>query len=101
MTLIKDLSKIIGTLEMDKLFNDIQVGIAAWIHNTAPLARLTLVDFTTPVEMLILSSNTNGKYNIDNQPAIPMVPTTYPRRIYSRRDDSREILDLTSLLGQV
>jgi hypothetical protein len=65
MTLIKDLSKIIGTLEMDKLFNDIQVGIAAWIHNTAPLARLTLVDFTTPVEMLILSSNTNGKYNID------------------------------------
>ena len=97
MTLIK--SKIIGTLEMDKLFNDI--GIAAWIHNTAPLARLTFVDFTTPVEMLILSSNTNGKYNIDNQPAIPMVPTTYPRRIYSAKDDSREILDLTSLLGQV
>ena len=61
MTLIK--SKIIGTLEMDKLFNDI--GIAAWIHNTAPLARLTFVDFTTPVGMLILSSNTNGKYNID------------------------------------
>ena len=65
MTLIKDLSKIIGTLEMDKLFSDIQVGIAAWIHNTAPLARLTFVDFTTPVGMLTLSSNTNGKYNID------------------------------------
>ena len=77
---------------MDKLFNDI--GIAAWIHNTAPLARLTFVDFITPVEMLTLSSNTNGKYNVDNQPAIPIVPTTYPRRIYSAKDDSREIIEI-------